>query len=59
MPSWGGSFDDRQLAGILTYIRRNWEQGASPIKPETIKTIREAAAKHDGAWTGDELSKIP
>jgi mono/diheme cytochrome c family protein/glucose/arabinose dehydrogenase len=59
MPSWASSFSDEQIAGILTYIRRNWEQGAPPVKPAAIKAIREATAKHDGAWTGAELSKIP
>ncbi len=58
MPSWA-SFNDEQLAGILTYIRRDWEQGAPPIKPAMVKAIREVAAKHDGAWTGEELTKIP
>lgn len=58
MPSWA-TFNDEQLAGILTYIRRDWEQGASPILPATIKAIRAESAKHEGAWTSDELSKIP
>ncbi len=58
MPSWA-TFNDEQLAGILTYIRRDWEQGATPITPAAVKAIREAAAKHDGAWTEAELSKIP
>ena len=59
MPSWGTSFTDEQLAGIMTYIRREWEQGAPPVKPAAVKVIRAAAAKHEGAWTGEELSKIP
>ena len=59
MPSWGSSFNDEQLAGILTYIRRDWEQGGPPIQPDTVKAVREATAKHEGAWTGEELSKIP
>ncbi|HZQ47732.1 MAG TPA: c-type cytochrome, partial [Verrucomicrobiae bacterium] len=58
MPSWA-SFNDEQIAGILTYIRRDWEQGASPIKPAMVKAIREATAKHEGAWTSDDLSKLP
>jgi mono/diheme cytochrome c family protein/glucose/arabinose dehydrogenase len=58
MPSWD-SFNDEQIASILTYIRRDWEQGASPVKSATIKTIRQAAAKHEGAWTDAELSRIP
>lgn len=58
MPSWA-SFNDEQLAGILTYIRRDWEQDAQPIKPAMVKAIREASAKHDGAWTSEELTGIP
>ncbi len=58
MPSWA-SFNDEQIAGILTYIRRDWEQGATPIKPATVKAIREAAVKHEGAWTSADLSKLP
>jgi mono/diheme cytochrome c family protein len=59
MPSWGGSFSDEQLAGILTYIRRDWEQGASPVEAATVKAVRQATANHDGAWTQEELSKMP
>ena len=58
MPSWA-SFNDEQLAGILTYIRRDWEQGAPPIKPAMVKAIREATVKHDGAWTSEELTRMP
>ena len=58
MPSWG-TLNDEQLAGILTYIRRSWEHGASPVKPETIKAIRAATANHEGPWTSEDLSKLP
>jgi mono/diheme cytochrome c family protein/glucose/arabinose dehydrogenase len=58
MPSWA-SFNDEQLAGILTFIRRNWDQGASPVQSETVHTARAATATHDSAWTEAELSKLP
>jgi mono/diheme cytochrome c family protein/glucose/arabinose dehydrogenase len=58
MPSWA-SFNDEQLAGILTYIRRDWEQGATAINPESVKAVRQATANRDSAWTEAELSKIP
>lgn len=57
MPSWA-TLSDEQLAGILTYIRRDWEQGGTAIQPAAIKAIRAAAAKHEGAWTEAELSVI-
>lgn len=58
MPSWGASFTDDQLAAILTYIRRDWEQGATPVKPATVAAARADSAKHEGAWTEAELSKM-
>jgi mono/diheme cytochrome c family protein len=57
MPSWA-TFNDEQIAGILTYIRRDWEQGALPISADKVKTIRQANASHEGQWTSVELSKI-
>jgi mono/diheme cytochrome c family protein len=57
MPSWA-TFNDEQLAGILTYIRRDWGQDATPIAPATVRKVRAGIAKHDGAWTQAELSKI-
>jgi mono/diheme cytochrome c family protein len=57
MPSWA-TFTDEQVAGILTYIRRDWEQGASPISQDTVKSIRAAIQAHEGQWTSAELSKI-
>jgi len=57
MPSWN-TLTDVQIAGLMTYIRRDWDQGASPIRAENVKLVREATAKHDGAWTEPELSKI-
>ncbi|HEX4120435.1 MAG TPA: c-type cytochrome, partial [Verrucomicrobiae bacterium] len=58
MPSWA-SFNDEQLAGILTYIRRDWEQGATAIQPESVKAVRQATEDRDSAWTQAELTKIP
>ena len=57
MPSWA-SFNDDQLAGILTYIRRSWENSASPVAPATITSIRASTSKRGRAWTEKELSEI-
>lgn len=54
-----GVFTDDQVAGILTYIRREWEHNASPVEPETVKTIRAATADRHDAWLQDDLKKIP
>lgn len=58
MPSMG-MFDDEQLSGILTYVRREWDHGVSPVKTETVKRIRAETAKRQEAWSGAELMQIP
>ncbi|MEP6663880.1 MAG: cytochrome c, partial [Verrucomicrobiota bacterium] len=52
-------FDDDQIAAILTYIRREWEHGATPVEPSTIKKIRATTARRNEAWTEAELQKVP
>ncbi len=53
-----GTFDDEQIAGILTYIRREWEHTLDPVEPATIKKIRAATAQREEAWSEAELLKI-
>ncbi|MEO6183552.1 MAG: c-type cytochrome, partial [Verrucomicrobiota bacterium] len=54
-----GIFADEQVAGILTYIRREWENGGKPIRPETVRKIRAETSQRQEAWTSAELLKIP
>jgi glucose/arabinose dehydrogenase/mono/diheme cytochrome c family protein len=58
MPSWA-SFNDAQLAGILTYIRRSWENAAPPVTPETVAATRAGTMQRQRPWTAPELSAIP
>ena len=57
MPAWG-ALPDEQVAGILTYIRRAWDQRADPIDVATVKRIRQASADHPSSWTAEELMKF-
>jgi mono/diheme cytochrome c family protein len=54
-----GVFDDEQIAGILTYVRREWGHTADPVEPELVRTIRAETEKHEEAWTEAELLKVP
>jgi glucose/arabinose dehydrogenase/mono/diheme cytochrome c family protein len=58
MPAFGGTFNDDQLAAILTYVRRSWEHTATPVEPATVKAIRAATVQHADAWTEKELLRI-
>jgi mono/diheme cytochrome c family protein/glucose/arabinose dehydrogenase len=54
-----GVLEDEQIAGALTYIRREWGHTASPVTPDFVKKVREATSKREEAWTERELLKIP
>ncbi len=55
MPPIGGSLTDEQLAGALTYIRREWGNAGSPITPAMAAAARSATAGRTRPWTKEEL----
>lgn len=57
MPAFG-AFDDEQISGILTFLRREWGHTASPVDPEQIRAIRAATARRSDAWTAVELNQL-
>ena len=50
--------DDEQIAGILTYLRREWEHNASPVSPADVAKVRDDNAKRTKAWTAEELKPV-
>ena len=40
MPPVGSVLNDDQIAGVLTYIRREWGQTGTPVDPGQVKTVR-------------------
>jgi mono/diheme cytochrome c family protein/glucose/arabinose dehydrogenase len=58
MPPMGAGLDDAAVAEILTYIRNDWGNQASPVETATVTAIR-AAAGTRGAWSVKELGKLP
>ncbi|HTI71078.1 MAG TPA: c-type cytochrome [Candidatus Limnocylindria bacterium] len=59
MPSMANLFNDDQIAGILTYVRRAWDHTAMPVEPATIKSIRLQLGKRTESWTEAELKAVP
>ncbi len=57
MPSMR-AFNDDQLAAILTYIRREWDNAAAPITASSVKSLRDTTASRQDAWTQTELKKF-
>ena len=51
--------DDEQIAGVLTYLRREWEHNASPVSPADVAKVRTENGKRTKAWTAEELKPAP
>lgn len=56
MPAVVGT--DEDLAGALTYVRREWGHGADPVTPEEIKAIRAQLRGRTRMFTAGELKAL-
>jgi mono/diheme cytochrome c family protein len=54
MPPVGATLTDDQIAGVLTYVRREWGQAGDPVDPATVGTVR-AQRPVAPPWTEDVL----
>jgi len=55
MPA-AGFLSDEQIAGVLTYIRREWDHEASPVPVDLVKKIRQENKGRTDAWSELELT---
>jgi mono/diheme cytochrome c family protein len=58
MPPLGAALDDEKVAAVLTYIRREWGQGGSPVEPAAVAGARRASTGRAQPWTTDELMTL-
>ena len=58
MPAMGSLFGDEQIASILTYIRREWDNAAPPVETDTVTAIRSTIGIRTDSWTAEELNAI-
>jgi mono/diheme cytochrome c family protein/glucose/arabinose dehydrogenase len=56
MPA-AGFLTDEQIAGVLTYIRREWDHAAPPVPVDLVQKIRAETKGRTDAWTEPELLK--
>jgi mono/diheme cytochrome c family protein len=61
MPPWRDLLTDEQIAAVLTFVRQNqtWNNNASAVTPEQVKSVRDKTADRVSAWSADELLQIP
>ena len=58
MPPIGGTMSDDEVAAVLTYIRREWGNTATPVDVATAQAIRAITATRTRPWTDEELARI-
>jgi hypothetical protein len=50
------ALNDDQIASVLTYVRREWGNAASPVTPESVQEIRGLTSTRKRPWTNEELT---
>ncbi len=60
--TWDGEMpahelSDEELAGVLTFLRREWGHGADPVAPQFVREVRSKHAARRSAWSVDELER--
>ena len=55
MTAFAQLLNDKELAAVLTFVRNTWDNQSSPIRPETVKQVREANKDRTIYWKPDEL----
>jgi len=58
MPAFKNQYSDKEIASILTYLRRAWRHEASPVHPPKVKDVRGATSRRKSHWTEEELKRI-
>jgi mono/diheme cytochrome c family protein len=55
MPGMYQAFDDEKIAGILTYIRREWSDRGPSADVDAVRRVRASLAGKTSQWTEREL----
>jgi putative membrane-bound dehydrogenase-like protein len=56
MPPVTGTLTDAQIAAVISYVRREWGNGASMVSEIDVRELRQSTSWHKGPWTEAELS---
>jgi hypothetical protein len=59
MQPWDKTLTDQKIADVLTYIRSEWGNKASPVTAEQIAALRKELANHPESWHEPDLQAVP
>jgi len=55
MPPLGSQLKDRDIAGVLSFVRQEWGNNAASVSEDLVAEIREEQGLRVNPWTIDEL----
>ncbi len=58
MTPYGGMMNDREVAGVLTYVRNSFGNSSSAIQPEEVKAVREKIKAKTDFYSPKELLEM-
>ncbi|MDX2182622.1 MAG: cytochrome c [Gemmatimonadaceae bacterium] len=58
MAPWGTTFNDEQIAAVVTYIRSQWGNKAPAVTKADVARVRAATKAQKGALTEAALKKL-
>jgi mono/diheme cytochrome c family protein len=59
MPPWKESFNDAQIAAVITYIRSEWGNKAGPVTADQVKKWRDKDGSRGEPMNAAELQNTP
>lgn len=54
MPAFGGQLSDEQIAAVLSFLRGQWGNHATPVTPETVAQARDAHKSRTAPFAGEQ-----
>ncbi len=57
MPGWGATFNDQEVANVLTHERSQWGNKAPAVTAADVAKVRAATKARTQPWTIAELKK--
>lgn len=58
MPPWKASLDDENIAALMTFIRRSWDNDADPVATSVVADVRKEIAGREEPFTEEELIEV-
>jgi mono/diheme cytochrome c family protein len=59
MPDAGATFNDEELAALLTFVRNSWSNKAGPVTAEDVAKARAKDGNRGQPWSSADLLKVP